>query len=75
MRLAKLTRRLLHAELEPRLEETQELLVQFVNGLATQFLSVHHITVLFTNIVGIGSLAAASASASRASSSDTPSTS
>ena len=53
--------------------QVQQLGVQLFNALLTQLFCFHYITVLVTKVVLIGSFAAASLNASRASSSGTPS--
>src|SRR5690554_3080947 len=73
MALVQLTSHLLHPKIELLFPQRQQLFVQVLNRLATQITHFHHITVLVTNVVETGSLAAASANASRATSSETPS--
>src|SRR5690554_3614488 len=73
MVLIQLTSHLLHTQVELFLAQGQQLLIQVLGRLVTQITHFHHITVLVTNVVGTGSLAAASAKASRATSSETPS--
>src|SRR5690606_18630597 len=73
MGLVQLTSGLLHTQVELFLAQGQQHLSQIHSGFVTQITHFHHITVLVTNVVGTGSLAAASAKGSRATSSDTPS--
>src|SRR5690606_27057791 len=73
MGLVQLTSGLLHTQVELFLAQGQQLLSQILSGFVTQITHFHHITVLVTNVVGTGSLAAASAKASRATSSVTTS--
>ena len=68
----------LHAQAELRLAQLQQLLVQLFHALAAQFARFHVVVLLqpimrCTNAVRIGSFAAASAKASRAIVSSTPS--
>src|SRR5690625_7911094 len=73
--LRELTRCLLHAQLELILKLLLQLLLQLVHRLFAQLVRFHHSTDRTTKVVSTGSLAAARAKASRASSSDTTSTS